>query len=165
MKLNLDKKSFLDLLKNGEADQRARKFRSWIESSVTHDSWQQFHDDVFALPKLARRLYLPLCFDIGVRGDSLDSTFAFYGYGGSDLIEEICQGFELLALNSLAELVRKAFSYWQNPASPMHAAKVPWLKMDEDLGDIHGLYFKESGQLLPRAGERISELGVQVIDG
>lgn len=159
----LERSRFHLVLSGRTPHERGLGWLSYVEEQIRHESWQDFHDDVLALPTIARRLYLPLCFDIGVSGDGMDQAFSFYGYSGDSLIREIVEGFRLLESGEVADLVEKAWDYWRNPASPMHSEQVAWLRMDADLGDIHGRYFRAADDLFSKVGLLIEELGEQRI--
>lgn len=135
------------------------EFLSYVQQHVRQESWQDFHDDLFTIPKTIRRLYLILCFDIGTRGDGMDEAFAFYGYSGDSLIHEILEGFRFVNLPQISGLIQKAFTYWRDPNSPMHSDPVPWRRMGEDLGDVHGQYYQQTEDLFAKVGAIINELG------
>ncbi len=155
----LDRSRFKEVLSCSVPKERGTKFLSYVEDQIRHDSWQDFHDDVFAIPTCARRLYLPLCFDIGVCGNGMDSAFSFYCYSGDSLIDEIMEGFRFLGLDQVAGLIAHALKYWRDPDSPMHSDSVPWMRMDQDLGDIHGQYYRATDDLFSKVGALIEELG------
>ncbi|MCW1926232.1 hypothetical protein OKA05_26985 [Luteolibacter arcticus] len=159
MKPLLDLSRFAGVLDSPDPEKRGQKYLSYIERQIRHDSWQTFHDDVFSLPPNARRLYLPLCFDIGVRGGGLPGAFSFYGYSGDSLVEEIMEGFRLLGLPQVAGFLGQALAYWRKPDSPMHSDSVPWMRMDKDLDDVHGRYYRETEDLFARVGAMIAEWG------
>ena len=159
MEESFDRARFAEVLNCPTLEERGAKFLSYVEDQVRHDSWQGFHDDIFAIPACARRLYLPLCFDIGVRGDGMDAAFSFYGHSGDGLMDEIVEGFRLLGLPRVAGLIEKALRYWRDPNSPMHSDSVLWRRMDQDLGDVHGQYYRETDDLFSRVGELIGKLG------
>lgn len=165
MKEPLNRSRFAEVLSCPTPEGRGRKFLSYVEDQIRHDSWQDFHDDLFAIPAYARRLYLPLCFDIGVRGDGMDAAFSFYGYSGDGLIEEIIEGFRLVGLHQVGDLIKKALRYWRDPDSPMHRDSIPWMRMDQDLDDVHGEYYKQTDELFSKVGTLIEEFGEDRIHG
>lgn len=159
MKEFLDRSRFAEVLSCPIPEERAIKFLSYVEDQIRQDSWQDFHDDVFAIPACARWLYLPLCFDTGVRGDGMDDAFSFYGYSDDSLIHEIMEGFHFLGLAQVAQLISKALKYWRNPDSPMHTDSIPWVRMDQDLEDVHSQYFSQTDDLFSKVGAIIEKLG------
>jgi hypothetical protein len=154
-----DQSRFAVVLDCPDPERRGGKFLSYVGDQIREDTWQEFHDDLFAIPSNARRLYLPLCFDIGVRGDGMADAFSFYGHSADSLIVEITEGFRLLGLPQVADLVDLAYRYWKDPASPMHGDSVPWRRMDEDLNDVHGRYFRGTEDLFALVGTLVTEWG------
>lgn len=169
--MELDRSRFADVLKMPDPEKRGVAYLSFIENQIRHDSWIVFTADVFDLPENARRIYLAMCFDIGVQGDGFDTTFDFYAAGhglapSSEPVDEIIGGFRLLGLDEAASIVSRAFLYWSDPNSPMHLAEIPWRAMDDDLGDVHGQYFKLADGLDVIVGEKVRELGEEgLFDG
>lgn len=163
MKAPLDQSQFAAVLASPIPEDRGVKYLSYIGDQIVEDTWQEFHDDVFALPSNARRLYLPLCFDIGVRGDGMPDAFSFYGYAGDSLIREIMEGFRLIGLPQIADIIDQAYRYWRDPDSGMHTDGVPWRRMDEDLGDVHGRYYRDTKELFALVGSLVVDWGEERI--
>ena len=159
MEKTLDQSRFGKVLTVATDEDRGEEYLSYVEEQIRHDTWQHFHDDVFAIPATARRLYLPLCFDIGVRGDGLGTALAFYAYQGDALVTEISEGFKLVGLPGVEEIIWRSLEYWRDPQSPMHSDSVPWMRMDIDLDGVHGKYYKMSEDLCSAVGGIITELG------
>jgi hypothetical protein len=168
--MELDRSRFADVLRTPDSKKRGVAYLSFIEDQIRQDSWIVFTADVFDLPENARRIYLAMCFDIGVKGDGFDTAFDFYAAGhgqapSSEPVDEIIGGFRLLGLDEAASIVSRAFHYWSDPDSPMHSAEIRWRAMDEDLGDIHGQYFKLAEGLHAVAGQKVRELGEEGLFG
>ena len=159
----LDQSRFQEVLLSSTDAERGTNYLSYIEDQIRHGSWQDFHDDIFTIPETARRLFLPLCFDISVRGDGMNGAFSFYGHSGDSLIREIMDGFRLLEMPQVAELIDTALKYWRDPNSPMHSDSVPWMRMDQDLDDVHGRYYKQTTGLGSIVGALIEKLGEERI--
>lgn len=159
MNLPLDRSRFAAALEAPIPLARGGKYLSYIERQIRHDTWQEFHDDVFALPSNARRLYLPLCFDVGVRGGGMPGVFSFYGYSGDSLIEEIMEGFRLIGLPQIAGIIDQGYRYWLNQDSAMHSDAVPWMRMNKDLDDVHGRYYRDTEELFELVGSLVADWG------